>query len=97
VIFISVGNKVVLKCNESSAREIVALQVAMIRRFQRGMGFPVTFLGFDEDVTGEPSRHITLWLHPSMSVEFDYGTDCPQVEVDDVLVDKHMHAMDTTE
>jgi len=97
VIEIRIGDAVLTRVPDASIGQIVPLQVACIRRFQQGCGFPVTFAGLDLNDAGKPAGHRTVWLHPSMPVVFDYGTDYAAIEVDEAHVDKLMEAMDATE
>jgi hypothetical protein len=97
LIELRIGDCVVLRTWNTSVDQIATLHIAAIRRFRQGLGFPVTFVGFQDDHDRRPAGHATVWLHPSMPVVFDYGTDYEPVEVDDAQVDRAMKEMDASE
>jgi hypothetical protein len=97
LIEISVGGHVVLRTWASSAQQIATLHVATIRRFRRGLGFPATLVGFEDDIDKAPAGYRTVWLHPSIPIVFDYGTDYQPVEIDESRVALLVEQMDSTE
>ena len=97
LVEIRVGDHVVLRTWANSVEQIATLHIAAIRRFRQGGGFPATFVGYDDDVNRDPAGHRTVWLHPSMPVVFDYGTDYEPVEIDEARVARALEQMDSTE
>lgn len=97
MIEIRVGEHVILRTWRISVRQIATLHIAAMRRFSQGRGFPVTFVGYDDDVYRQPAGHRTVWLHPSAAVIFDYGTDYEPVEIDEDSVTRALQQMDSNE
>jgi hypothetical protein len=97
LIEIRINGAVLLRTWDSNAEEIATLQIAVMRQFRRGHGFPVTFVGFQQSLDRMPAGHMTVWLHPSMPVIFDYGTACPPARIDEEKIAAATHAMENDE
>ncbi len=97
MIEIRINGAVLLRTWDSIVDDIATLQVAAMRQFRRGCGFPVTFVGFQESIERTPAGHMTVWLHPSMPVIFDYGTAYTPVQIDEEKISAAIEAMETDE
>ncbi|OBF41933.1 hypothetical protein A5719_11210 [Mycolicibacterium peregrinum] len=97
MIEIRVGADVVLRTWTSNVEQIATLHVAAIRRFRLGLGFPATFVGYDNDLDRRPAGHRTVWFSPSVPVVFDYGTDYQPTGIDEGQVSRATEEMDTSE
>lgn len=97
MIEIRAGADLVLRTWTTNIEQIATLQVAAIRRFQRGCGFPATFVGFDNGLDRQPAGHRTVWFPPSVSMVFDYGTDYEPVQIEESRVVRLPAEMDASE
>jgi hypothetical protein len=97
MIEVRVGEHVVLRTWGDHIEQIARLQLATIRRFRRGQGFPVTFVGFEQTLDRCAAGHKTVWFHPSMAVSFDYGTDHEPIDVDENQITQAIEEMDASE
>jgi hypothetical protein len=64
------GETLILRTTNESLAQVVHLHIATIRRFQQGYGFPVTFVGYGENVEGNPAGAHQLLVSPNHAVDF---------------------------